>query len=81
MYHQREAPSVYILMTRPKSTKRADARRNHEKLLTAAGELFAAIAAGQVTASVNQTFRLAEAAEAHRALEGRRTTGASVLLP
>jgi AcrR family transcriptional regulator len=28
-------------MTRPEITKRADARRNHEKLLTAAGELFA----------------------------------------
>jgi AcrR family transcriptional regulator len=30
-------------MTRPETTKRADARRNREKLLTAAGELFATV--------------------------------------
>jgi NADPH2:quinone reductase len=30
---------------------------------------------------VNQEFRLADAAEAHRALEGRKTTGATVLRP
>jgi NADPH2:quinone reductase len=30
---------------------------------------------------IGQTYPLAEAAEAHRDLEGRRTTGSSVLIP
>jgi NADPH:quinone reductase len=36
---------------------------------------------GIVTIQVNQTFPLRDAAEAHRALEGRKTTGSTVLLP
>jgi NADPH2:quinone reductase len=43
--------------------------------------LFAMIGSGKVKIAVNQTFPLAEAGEAHRALEGRRTTGQTVLLP
>jgi NADPH2:quinone reductase len=39
------------------------------------------VGSGRVKVSVNHRWPLAEAAEAHRALEGRRTTGASVLLP
>ena len=50
-------------------------------LRAGAAELFAAVGSGQVKAAVNHRWPLAEAAEAHRALEGRRTTGASVLLP
>jgi NADPH2:quinone reductase len=46
-----------------------------------AAELFEVIGSGRVKVAVNQRWPLAEAAEAHRALEGRRTTGASVLLP
>jgi len=46
-----------------------------------AAELFAVIGSGRVKVAVNRRWPLAEAAEAHRALEGRRTTGASVLLP
>jgi len=34
-----------------------------------------------VRITVGQTFRLAEIAEAHRALEGRRTVGSTVILP
>ena len=34
---------------------------------------------GTVTIQVNQTYELAEAAEAHRDLESRKTTGATVL--
>jgi NADPH2:quinone reductase len=34
-----------------------------------------------VTVRVNQSFALKDAAEAHRALEGRRTTGSTVLVP
>ncbi|MDH3196148.1 MAG: zinc-binding dehydrogenase, partial [Hyphomicrobiales bacterium] len=36
---------------------------------------------GAVKVEVNQTFALKDAAEAHRALESRKTTGASVLIP
>ena len=39
------------------------------------------VGTGAVKIEVNQRFPLAEAAEAHRALEGRRTTGQTVLLP
>ncbi|MYZ49391.1 quinone oxidoreductase family protein [Propylenella binzhouense] len=46
-----------------------------------ADELFEAVRTGMVEIPVNQRFPLSEAAEAHRALEGRATTGASVLLP
>ncbi len=45
-----------------------------------AKDLFEVVAAGQVKVSVNQTYALADAAQAHRDLEGRRTTGSSVLL-
>ena len=36
---------------------------------------------GNLKIHVNQTFPLKDAAEAHRALEGRATTGSTVLLP
>jgi NADPH2:quinone reductase len=40
-----------------------------------------AVAAGSLHVRIGQTFALAEAAEAHRALEGRKTTGKVLLLP
>lgn len=52
-----------------------------EKLEEAARALFDAVGAGTVKAEVNQRYALKDAAEAHRDLEARRTTGASVLLP
>ncbi|GAA1619551.1 quinone oxidoreductase family protein [Leucobacter chromiireducens] len=45
------------------------------------GELFAAIAAGQLQLRIGARFPLEEAAAAHRALEGRATTGKVILLP
>jgi NADPH2:quinone reductase len=51
------------------------------ELLESAADLFAVIAAGTVKIAVNQTFPLAAAADAHRALQGRHTTGSTVLLP
>ena len=47
----------------------------------AASALFAAVAAGQLKLEVGQTFALADVRHAHRALEGRATTGATVLIP
>ncbi|MGQ7791792.1 quinone oxidoreductase family protein [Faunimonas sp. B44] len=46
-----------------------------------ADELFDLVGRGVVAIPVNQEFRLADAAGAHRALESRATTGASVLVP
>jgi NADPH:quinone reductase len=51
------------------------------ELARGARELFEAVARGQLRVRIGQTWPLAEAAEAHRALEARRTTGSSLLLP
>ena len=68
--------SLYV--TRPSlatyTSKRAD-------LAKVAGELFDVVAKGVVKIEVNQTFPLQEAAAAHIALESRKTTGSTVLLP
>jgi len=39
------------------------------------------IKSGKIKADINQTFALKDAAAAHRALQGRQTTGATLLLP
>lgn len=52
-----------------------------EDLVATANELFDMVGKGIVKISVNQTYPLAEAAQAHRDLEGRKTTGSTVLLP
>ncbi|QAY70671.1 quinone oxidoreductase family protein [Xylanimonas protaetiae] len=46
-----------------------------------AGEVLASAASGNLDVRVGRTFALADAAEAHRALEGRATTGKVLLLP
>jgi NADPH:quinone reductase len=46
-----------------------------------ADDLFARLAAGDIKAHVGQKMALRDAADAHRALAGRRTIGATVLLP
>ena len=51
------------------------------KLLAASGELFERLADGSLRVQVGQRYALADAATAHRDLEGRRTTGSTVLLP
>ena len=52
-----------------------------EDLLAMAEDLFDVVGSGAVRIRTNQTFPLGEAPQAHRALEGRRTTGSTVLLP
>ncbi|MBV9527727.1 quinone oxidoreductase [Sphingomonas sp.] len=49
------------------------------ELEQAAKELFDIVASGTVKVEVKQRFALRDAAEAHRALEGRKTTGSTVL--
>jgi NADPH:quinone reductase len=46
-----------------------------------AGRLFDVVGSGKVKIAVNQRFKLENAAEAHKSLESRQTTGASVLIP
>ena len=51
------------------------------ELLASAQVLFGAVSHGDVRIEIGQTFPLRDAAEAHRALEARRTTGSTLLLP
>ena len=52
-----------------------------EDLEAAAADLFDVIKSGKVKIEINQTYALKDAAQAHRDLEGRKTTGSTVLLP
>jgi len=52
-----------------------------EDLVKSAAELFSVVKKGAVKITINQTYPLREAAQAHRDLESRKTTGSTVLLP
>jgi NADPH2:quinone reductase len=49
------------------------------ELQAAATELFAVVESGKVKVEIGQRFALKDAAEAHRELEARKTTGSTVL--
>ena len=68
--------SLYI--TRPTLMTYTASRADLE---ASARALFDVVGSGAVRIAVNQTFPLAEAANAHRALESRQTTGSTILLP
>jgi NADPH2:quinone reductase len=53
----------------------------HGDLLAVSDDLFKVVESGAVKITVNQTFPLSEAAAAHTALEARKTTGSTVLIP
>ena len=66
-----------LFLTRPTlMTYTAD----RSDLLASATDLFAVVQSGDVRIEVNQTYPLSEAAQAHRDLEARKTTGSTVLL-
>jgi NADPH2:quinone reductase len=67
-----------VFLTRPKI---GDYTVGRDELTWRAGELFDAVSAGRLHVRVGAEFRLAAAADAHRALEGRRTTGKVLLTP
>jgi NADPH2:quinone reductase len=67
-----------LYLTRP-TTATYLAKR--EDLLAAAKELFEVVQSGAVRIEARQSFALKDAAQAHRALEGRQTTGSTVLIP
>ncbi|MEO0671247.1 MAG: quinone oxidoreductase [Pseudomonadota bacterium] len=52
-----------------------------EDLQANADDLFSVVSSGKVKISVNQTYALKDAAQAHRDLEARKTTGSTVLKP
>jgi len=67
-----------LFATRPTLTTYAAKR---EDLLKIANGLFEVVGSGAVKIPVNQKYPLKDAQQAHRDLEGRKTTGASILLP
>ena len=67
-----------LFLTRP-TLMNYTAKR--EDLLASAADLFEVVGNGVVKIEINQTYPLAEAAQAHRDLEARKTTGSTVLLP
>ncbi len=67
-----------LFLTRPTLATYTAKRSDLEAM---AAELFEVVASGAVQIRVNQTFALRDAAEAHRALEARQTTGSTVLIP
>jgi NADPH2:quinone reductase len=67
-----------LFLTRPTL---AHYTADRPELLQRAGDLFRWIAAGELRVRLDKTFPLAEAAEAHRYLEGRQSKGKVLLLP
>jgi NADPH2:quinone reductase len=67
-----------LWVTRPAMVDYALPRPN---MLKMADELFDLVLSGKIVSKPRQRFALADAAEAHRALESRQTLGATVLIP
>jgi NADPH2:quinone reductase len=67
-----------LFLTRP-SLMTYTAKR--QDLLSHARDLFEVVERGAVRIEIQQSYRLAEAARAHRDLEARRTTGSTILIP
>ena len=67
-----------LFITRPTLFSYAASRGELEEMAT---DLFGMVASGKVKIDVHQRYALADAAKAHAELEGRKTTGSSILLP
>jgi NADPH:quinone reductase len=67
-----------LFATRPTLNNYAAKRQD---LMDIAADLFKVVGSGAVKIPVNQKYALKDAQKAHRDLEGRATTGASILLP
>ncbi len=67
-----------LFMTRPTLFTYAATRAS---LIGMADEMFGLVLAGKIKSEARQTFALKDVAQAHKALESRGTTGATVLLP
>ena len=71
-------PKGSLYVTRPTLFTHLATRESTQAM---AADLFRMVASGQVKIPVERRYALADAAQAHRDLEGRATTGCSVLLP
>jgi NADPH2:quinone reductase len=67
-----------LFLTRPTLFSHIASR---EACQARADDLFAMVSLGKVKIRINQTYPLAEVAQAHRDLDGRKTTGTTILLP
>ncbi len=67
-----------LFLTRPTLANYVSTR---EELLQRAGDVLGWIAAGRLKVHIGKTYPLADAAQAHRDLEGRGTTGKLLLIP
>jgi NADPH:quinone reductase len=67
-----------LFLTRPTMFDYTESREDLEAI---ARETFAAAKKGWIKVAIHQRYKLADAAQAHRDLEARKTTGASVILP
>ncbi|MGF6723873.1 NADPH2:quinone reductase [Paraburkholderia sp. GAS41] len=67
-----------LFFTRPTLFTYIGKRSDYDAM---AAELFDVLVSGKVKTSINQRYALSEVAKAHAELEGRRTTGSTVLLP
>ncbi len=67
-----------LFLTRPSLLTYTEKR---EDLLAHARDLFDVVGKGAVKIEIGQTYPLAEAAQAHRDLEGRKTTGSTIMIP
>lgn len=72
------APKGSLYVTRPTL---ATHTRNPEILAEGANALFDVVTSGKVKININQTYPLADVAQAHRDLEDRKTTGSTILIP
>lgn len=82
---QIEAFNINILQTKGSLFTTRPTLNNYvakrEDLLATANDLFSVVASGAVKIPVNQKYPLRDAVKAHKELEGRATTGSSILVP
>ena len=71
-------PKGSLYVTRPTLMTYTASR---EDLVGSANALFDVVRSGAVKIEINQTYPLSETVQAHKDLEGRKTTGSTVLLP
>jgi NADPH2:quinone reductase len=76
------SPSVLqkgsLFLTRPML---GDYTATREELERRANEVFGLLQSGKLKVNIQKTFPLAQAAEAHRIMEGRETVGKLILVP
>ncbi len=67
-----------LFLTRPTMFDYTEARADLEAI---ARETFAAVKKGWIKVQIHQRYKLVDVAQAHRDLEARKTTGASIIVP